>query len=117
MAKVERFVKGDLDELREYVISGLSRLYVTFGVEDEFLGESNGHRYWLMAGEKYSAIGGNRMSINVTVIEEDDNNHVMATSTGASQGVFIKINTWSESELLKDFANILENWERKIGSR
>lgn len=108
MAKIERILSGDFDNLKGYIKSELPKESTTFSFEEEFEGVSNGRKYWVAACERYAALGGNRTSLNITLLEEEDGNHIMATGTGGSQGVFIKINTWSE-ELFLDTLNLILN--------
>lgn len=108
MAKLERKVLGDFDSIKDCIKNELPKESVTFSLEEEFAGLSNGKKYWVAACERYAAFGGNRTSLCITMLEEEDGIHIMATGTGGSQGVFIKINTWSE-ELFLDTLNLILN--------
>ena len=112
MAKLEKTVVGDFLELKKYIEDELPKLSTTFSFEEGFEGISNGRRYWVAACERYAYTGRGRASLNITLLEEDDGNHIMATSTGASQAMFFKINTWSEESFLDTLRDVLEEFEK-----
>ena len=61
---------------------------------------SNGVRCAVRVYERYSAIGGNRVSMNVTLVGEGDHLFLSAITSGGSQAMFFKINTWGEDAFL-----------------
>ena len=50
--------------------------------------------------ERYSAMGGNRVRMNVTLIGEGQHLFLSAITSGGSQAMFFKINTWGEDAFL-----------------
>lgn len=110
MAKIERIISGDFDNLKDYIKKELPKESITFSLEEEFAGTANGKKYWIIACERYAALGANRTSLCMTMLEEEGGNHIMATGTGGSQGTFIKINTWSESEFLGTLDSVLNRY-------
>jgi len=58
--------------------------------------------------ERYSMIGKNRVSLNVTLIGNGDNLYITAITSGGSQAVFFKINTLGEKAFLDCLKNIIE---------
>ena len=111
MAKLERVVQGDFLALKEYIKRELPQKSMTFTLEEEFEGTANGKHYWVAACERYAYSGGNRTSLCITLIETEDGNHIMATGTGGSQALFMKINTWGESAFLDTLEEVLEAYE------
>ena len=58
--------------------------------------------------ERYSWAGSNRVSLNVTLYEGADGTiHLSAITSGGSQAMFFKINTWGEEAFLEKLDEIL----------
>ena len=55
--------------------------------------------------ERYSVAGGNRVSLNVTLVGDDRELIVSAITSGGSQALFFKINTWGEETFLNNAEN------------
>jgi hypothetical protein len=60
--------------------------------------------------ERYSMLGGNRVSMSITLIGEGDNLFLSAITAGGSQALFFKINTFGESAFLDTCKNTVENY-------
>ena len=59
--------------------------------------------------ERYSMMGGNRLSLTLTMFQNGDNPiRLSAITAGGSQAVFFKINTIGEESFLDDVKNLLE---------
>lgn len=58
--------------------------------------------------ERYSALGGNRVSLHITVLDDGEGLTVSAITSGGSTGVF-KVVGWGEEEFLNEFKKQLEN--------
>ena len=63
--------------------------------------------------ERYSAIGGKRVSLSIVLIGVDDDLFVSAISTGGSQAVFYKINTIGEKNFLQCAVDIIEGYKNR----
>ena len=57
--------------------------------------------------ERYSWLGSNRVSMNVTMIGDDHATRLVAVTSGGSQAVFFKVNTWGEESFLETLTNAL----------
>ena len=58
--------------------------------------------------ERYSALGSNRVSLNVTLFQGADGTiHLSAITSGGSQAVFFKINTFGEEAFLNKLEQLL----------
>ena len=58
--------------------------------------------------ERYSYDGGNRVSLNITLFQNDkDPVQLSAITAGGSQAVFFKINTWGEEAFLDKLIELL----------
>lgn len=60
--------------------------------------------------ERYSYMGGNRVSLNVTVLGKGRNVYLTAITSGGSQAVFFKINTLGESAFLDKVSEFLNKY-------
>lgn len=62
--------------------------------------------------ERYSYMGGNRLSLCVTLFGRDGDVQLSAVTAGGSQALFFKINTWGEEAFLDKFVSQLERYDR-----
>ena len=58
--------------------------------------------------ERYSAMGGNRVSMNVTLVGKGEELFLTAITSGGSQAVFWKINTMGEEAFLQTLIAAME---------
>ena len=59
--------------------------------------------------KRYSYAGGNRVSLNITLFQNDkDPVQLSAITAGGSQAVFFKINTWGEEAFLDKLIELLD---------
>lgn len=59
--------------------------------------------------ERYSMVGGNRLSLTLTLFQNGDEPiRLSAIAAGGSQAVFFKMNTLGEDAFLKDVKQLLE---------
>ena len=59
--------------------------------------------------ERYSWMGGNRVSMTVVLFGNDNAINLTAVTSGGSQAMFMKINTFGEEAFLDCLREILEN--------
>ena len=59
--------------------------------------------------ERYSVMGGNRVSLNLTLVGEGDRLFLSAITSGGSQAMFFKINTWGEEAFLDRVRELIES--------
>ena len=66
--------------------------------------------------ERYSMIGGNRLSLTLTLFQNGDSPiRLPAITAGGSQAVFFKVNTLGEESFLNDVKDLLEEfWRSKM---
>ena len=66
--------------------------------------------------ERYSMIGGNRLSLTLTLFQNGDSPiRLSAITAGGSQAVFFKVNTLGEESFLNDVKDLLEEfWRSKM---
>lgn len=107
MAKLETTVAGSFDGLLERIEEGILNGSVSASLEessDFCIGET---RCSVRVFERYSYMGGNRVSLNVTLFGNDDNIHLSAITSGGSQAMFLKINTFGEEAFLDKLRELL----------
>ena len=113
MAKYERSLTGDFDSLLNWIHRDITNGSISVSYEDGsdiVIGEV---KTAVRVYERYSAIGGNRVSMNVTIVGNGDNLFVTAITSGGSQAVFFKINTIGENAFLTLCQNSVEEFIRK----
>jgi len=111
MAKYERRLRGDFNSL----LQALDREIIGRSISASFQGGSDftvgDVRCAVRVYERYSAIGGNRLAANITLLGNGDDLFLSVISSGGSQAVFFKINTFGESAFTEKIAKIIEQWE------
>ena len=113
MAKYETSLRGDFDELLAGIHNGILRGSVSASFEDGSDFQNGGLRCAVRVYERYSAFGQNRVSMNVTLLGRGDELSVSAITSGGSQAVFFKINTFGESAFLDCVVDIVERYKSR----
>lgn len=107
MAKFEKTISGDFNEILQRIENGIVNGSVSANLEDSsdfYLGNI---RCSVRVFERYSVVGGNRVSLNVTLFGNGDIIHISAITSGGSQAVFFKINTFGEEAFLDKLREII----------
>lgn len=109
MAKYEADLKGNLESIISDVEARVkSSFSATCEEQSDFtVGDT---RIAVRAYERYSMIGNNRVSLNITYAECEENIHVTAISTGGSQAIFFKFNTFGEESFLDSVTAVFEKY-------
>ena len=108
MAKIERMLNCDFDYLVEAIEDGILDGNFSASLEDgsDFYGNSS--RCSVRIFERYSLFGGNRVSLTVTLYQEDDGYiRLSAVTSGSSKGVVMKLNTIGEETFLHRLEEVL----------
>lgn len=100
MAKLIREFKGNFDEVVEYSKESIFESNKTATLEHEVYHDINGVKQALIVFEKFSFIGGNRVSLTLNIISVDEDISLVAITSGGSQAIFYKINTVGEEDFL-----------------
>lgn len=115
MAKYEKQLIGNFDEVLDTVhravMSGAS---ASFEDASDWQTE-NGARAAVRVYERYSWIGSNRVSLNVTLIGDEDRLFLTLITSGGSQAVLFKINTIGEESFLSKVQRAVEDYLAKNG--
>ena len=108
MAKLEKKINGNFEEILKKIEKGIIGGNISASLEDSsdfVIGES---RCSIRVFERYSAIGSNRVSLNVTVFQNNNSEiYVSAITSGGSQGILLKVNTLGEKAFLNKLKELL----------
>ena len=108
MAKLEQIVNRNFDELLSAIENGIMFGSVSASMEDKTDFISGASRCSVRVFERYSYMGGNRVSMSVTLFQNADGPvHLSAITSGGSQAMFVKLNTFGEEAFLDKLREIL----------
>lgn len=108
MAKLEVFLRKDFDQLLEEIEDCILEGSMSASLEDSSDFVRGGARCSVRVFERYSMMGGNRVSLSVTLFQnETDEVYVSAIAAGGSQSVLFKVNTIGEEAFLDELREIL----------
>jgi hypothetical protein len=110
MAKFERSLKGNFRELLEWLNNDIKNGSSSASYEDGSDININGMNCAVRVYERYSMAGGNRVSLNITVVGYGEELFISAITSGGSQAIFFKINTWGEETFLEACRESVENY-------
>ena len=109
MAKYERRLNGNFDEISMKIENEILAASSSATLEDETWFHSSDSRCAVKVFERYSAFGGNRVSLTVTIFEDKDAITVSGITSGGSQAIFLKMNTLGEETFLNLFQKIVDS--------
>lgn len=110
MAKYEKTFRADFDEFTEYLEYEILHGSMSASLEEESEYKIDNVRCKMMTFERYSYFGQNRVSMNVVILGCDGEIVVNGTTSGGSQAVFLKINTFGESDFLDTLVTPVEKY-------
>jgi len=110
MAKYECNLQGDFDDLLTSLDSEILDGSVSASFEDGSDYLNNDIRCAVRVYERYSIMGDNRVSLNITLIGNGNHLFLTAITSGGSQAVFFKVNTMGEESFLNCVRVIVENY-------
>ena len=111
MAKLERTLSGDFHALLDYLHDGILKGSASASWEDGSDYDGPNFRCAVRVYERYSLLGGNRVSLNLTLVGEEERIFVSAITSGGSQAMFIKMNTLGEGAFLDKVQELLDQWK------
>ncbi|MBE5777057.1 MAG: hypothetical protein E7326_06075 [Clostridiales bacterium] len=113
MAKCETRLTGDfytfVTEMDREILNGS----ISATLEDSSDVSVQDVRCAVRVYERYSYMGGNRVSLSVTVLGKGDDLFVSAIASGGSQALFFKVNTFGESAFLDKFIDFVERFKHR----
>lgn len=107
MAKWEKQLNGDFDSILQRIEQGILRGSISASLEASSNFRQGTARCSVRVFERYSYMGGNRLSMSVTLFQNDGPICMSAVTAGGSQGVFLKVNTWGEDAFLEKLKELI----------
>lgn len=108
MAIYECEVNKPFNELVKKVEDGILKGSMSATLEEQSNFSADGARCSVRVFERYSTLGQNRVSMSVTFFQNGDSPvFVSAITSGGSQAVFFKINTFGEDSFLEKIKDLL----------
>ncbi|MDL2289135.1 DUF6054 family protein [Clostridia bacterium OttesenSCG-928-F22] len=109
MAKYERIFIGDFGEMLWLCHSSIMKSS-TASYETGSDYQTATMRVAIRVYERYSILGGNRVSLSLTLIDDHGRLFLSAITSGGSQATFFKINTWGEESFLSELQQDVERY-------
>jgi len=110
MAIFEQRFGGNFDDVLGLLEEGVMQGSISATLEGSSDYMAGSVRCAVRVFERYSMIGGNRVSLNITLIGQGDELFLSAIASGGSQAVFFKINTFGEEAFLDCVRHIMQNY-------
>ena len=108
MAKLEQTLSGNFNQILNKIEQGILNGSMSASLEESSDFHSGDARCSVRVFERYSYAGGNRVSLSVTLFQNgNDAIHLSAITTGGSQAMFFKINTFGEEAFLDKLRELL----------
>ncbi|MBQ5951806.1 MAG: hypothetical protein IJL66_06660 [Lachnospiraceae bacterium] len=108
MAKLEMPVYGNFDVILHRIESGILGGSVSASLEDKSDFRDGDVRCSVRVFERYSWLGGNRVSLSVTLFQGPSGAIILsAIASGGSQAMFFKINTFGEEAFLDKIRELI----------
>lgn len=107
MAKWEKQLNGDFDSILQRIEQGILRGSISASLEASSDFRQGTARCSVRVFERFSYMGGNRLSMSVTLFQNDGPICMSAVTAGGSQGVFFKVNTWGEDAFLEKLKELI----------
>ena len=108
MAKLEHTLNGNFNQWLSRIEDGILGGSMSASLEDFSDFRSGNTRCSVRVFERYSYSGGNRVSLSVTLFQNGDGPiWLSAITSGGSQALFFKVNTWGEEAFLDKLRELL----------
>lgn len=111
MAKYEATIKTDIRALESYLHDRILGGSISASYEDGTRYTVGAMHMFFNVYERYSYMGGNRVSLAVTLTDSGDGSvHLCAITSGGSQATFFKINTIGEEAFLDKLCEAVKDY-------
>ena len=108
MAKLEQTMNGNFDDILNHIEDGIKNGSVSATMEGWSDFREGDSRCAVRVFERYSYLGGNRVSLNITLFQSENGPiHLSAITAGGSQALLFKINTFGEEAFLDKLRELL----------
>lgn len=111
IAKLEAQLIGDFDEILKDITNEILTKNMSSNLEDASDFVVREARCSVRVFERYSMIGSNRVSLNVTLFEANGLIQLSAITSGGSQAILFKMNTFGEEAFLEEIRPVIENYQ------
>lgn len=111
MAKFEKYLNGDFDRFLNHVHNTILSKSISATFEDGSDFRQGDLKIAVRVYERYSYLGQNRVSLNVTIVGQGQSLFCSAIASGGSQAMFFKINTFGERGFLNTLANAIDGYQ------
>lgn len=112
MAKYETELKGNFDEILTAVNNAIMSTSSSATLEDKSDFALNDGRCSVRVYERYSYTGQNRVSMSITLFEANGRIFVSAITSGGSQAILFKVNTFGEKSFLDTVTGTLDKFKK-----
>jgi hypothetical protein len=108
MAKLEETLSGNFNQILNKIETGILQGSISASLEASSDFVAGSARCSVRVFERFSYLGGNRLSMSVTLFQNNEGPiHLCAVTSGGSQALFFKINTFGEEAFLDKLREIL----------
>ena len=107
MAKLEKHLRGNFDEMLSRIEAGIRNGSMSATLEDRSDFREGTARCSVRVFERYSSVGGNRVSLSVTLFQNGGDICLSAVTSGGRQAMFWKVNTFGEEAFLDKLRELL----------
>ena len=109
MAKIERTLRGNFSSILTALDNAVINGSFTATYEDGSDVRLGNVRCVTRVYERYSWLGGNRVSLTLTLVGDGETCHVTVITSGGSQAMFFKMNTLGEEAFLDTVIDTLSS--------
>ena len=107
MAKLEKHLRGNFDEMLSRIEAGILNGSMSATLEDRSDFREGTARCSVRVFERHSSVGGNRVSLSVTLFQNGGDICLSAVTSGGSQSMFWKVTTFGEEAFLDKLRELL----------
>ncbi len=108
MARLEQTLNGNFEQILRKIENEIVSGSMSASLEDSSDFRSGDAKCSVRVFERYSYSGGNRVSMSVTLFQNGNEPvHLSAITSGGSQAMFFKVNTFGEEAFLDKLRELL----------
>ena len=110
MAKIECRLQGNFNEILNALETQVMKS-ASASKEDSSAFAMDGVCCEVRVYERYRMMGGNRVSLNITLVGDDTSSYLSAITAGGSQAVLFKLNTFGEEAFLDSIVPVVNRYK------
>lgn len=111
MAQFQKTMYAPVSQITAYLRTAMPSSSISCSHEASGMMEVEGVTCNVLVFERYSWTGKNRVSLNITLVGNQEVTKIFAVSAGGSQATFLKVNTIGEESFLNAFISVLNKYE------